>query len=74
MNILEEFWYGNIEPAEYDISSSNGIVKDGSARQSATAKTEGQATRGIKMIKLREAHFKRKLYFISQMQLNKRCC
>ena len=20
MNILEEFWYGNIEPAEYDIS------------------------------------------------------
>ena len=22
MNILEEFWYGNIEPAEYDISSS----------------------------------------------------
>ena len=21
MNILEEFWYGNIEPAEYDISS-----------------------------------------------------
>ena len=23
MNILEEFWYGNIEPAEYDISSSN---------------------------------------------------
>ena len=23
MNILEELWYGNIEPAEYDISSSN---------------------------------------------------
>ena len=22
MNILEEFWYGNIEAAEYDISSS----------------------------------------------------
>ena len=22
MNILEEFWYGNIEPAEYDISHS----------------------------------------------------
>ena len=22
MNILEEFWYGNIEPAEYDTSSS----------------------------------------------------
>ena len=22
MNILEEFWYGNIEPAEYDISPS----------------------------------------------------
>ena len=22
MNILEEFWYGNIEPAEYDVSSS----------------------------------------------------
>ena len=22
MNILEEFWYGNIGPAEYDISSS----------------------------------------------------
>lgn len=22
MDILEEFWYGNIEPAEYDISSS----------------------------------------------------
>ena len=22
MNILEEFWYGSIEPAEYDISSS----------------------------------------------------
>ena len=22
MNILEEFWYGHIEPAEYDISSS----------------------------------------------------
>ena len=22
MNILEEFWYGNIEPAEYDNSSS----------------------------------------------------
>ena len=22
MNLLEEFWYGNIEPAEYDISSS----------------------------------------------------
>ena len=22
MNILEELWYGNIEPAEYDISSS----------------------------------------------------
>ena len=22
MNILEEFWYGNIEPSEYDISSS----------------------------------------------------
>ena len=21
MNILEEFWYGNIEPAEYDTSS-----------------------------------------------------
>lgn len=20
MNILEEFWYGNIEPAEYDVS------------------------------------------------------
>ena len=24
MNILEEFWYGNIEPAEYGISSSKG--------------------------------------------------
>ena len=23
MNILEEFWYGNIEPAEYDASPSN---------------------------------------------------
>ena len=22
MNFLEEFWYGNIEPAEYDTSSS----------------------------------------------------
>lgn len=22
MNVLEELWYGNIEPAEYDISSS----------------------------------------------------
>ena len=22
MNVLEEFWYGNIEPAEYNISSS----------------------------------------------------
>ena len=22
MNILEEFWYGNIEPAEYDVSPS----------------------------------------------------
>lgn len=22
MNILEELWYGNIEPAEYDISAS----------------------------------------------------
>ena len=22
MNILEEFWYGNIEPAEYDASPS----------------------------------------------------
>ena len=22
MKILEEFWYGNIEPAEYDISPS----------------------------------------------------
>ena len=22
MNILEEFWYGNIEPAEYDVSLS----------------------------------------------------
>ena len=22
MNILEELWYGNIEPAEYDIASS----------------------------------------------------
>jgi len=22
MNILEGFWYGNIEPAEYDTSSS----------------------------------------------------
>lgn len=22
MNILEEFWYGNIEPSEYDTSSS----------------------------------------------------
>ena len=22
MNILEEFWYGNIEPAEYDILPS----------------------------------------------------
>ena len=22
MNILEEFWYGNIEPTEYDTSSS----------------------------------------------------
>lgn len=22
MNMLEEFWYGNIEPAEYDTSSS----------------------------------------------------
>ena len=22
MRILEEFWYGNIEPAEYDASSS----------------------------------------------------
>ena len=22
MNILEEFWYGNSEPAEYDTSSS----------------------------------------------------
>ena len=22
MNILEEFWYGNVEPAEYDTSSS----------------------------------------------------
>ena len=22
MNILEELWYGNIEPAEYDISPS----------------------------------------------------
>ena len=22
MNILEEFWYGNIEPVEYDTSSS----------------------------------------------------
>ena len=31
------------------VAVANGIVKDGSARQSATAKTEGQATRGIKM-------------------------
>lgn len=23
MSILEELWYGNIEPAEYDISSDN---------------------------------------------------
>lgn len=22
MNILEEFWYGNIEPADYDVSPS----------------------------------------------------
>ena len=22
MNILEEFWYGNLEPAEYDVSPS----------------------------------------------------
>ena len=22
MNILEEFWYGNLEPAEYDASPS----------------------------------------------------
>ena len=27
MNILEELWYGNIEPAEYDISSSNEYKK-----------------------------------------------
>ena len=25
MNILEEFWYGNIEPAEYDISPSKEL-------------------------------------------------
>ena len=24
MNILEEFWYGNIEPAEYDICNQLG--------------------------------------------------
>ena len=23
MNILEEFWYGNLDPAEYDASPSN---------------------------------------------------
>ena len=27
MNILEEFWYGNIEPAEYDTSSSKEYKK-----------------------------------------------
>jgi len=25
MNILEEFWHGNIEPAEYDTSSSKEL-------------------------------------------------
>ena len=24
MNILEEFWYGNLEPAEYDANTSKG--------------------------------------------------
>ena len=27
MNILEEFWYGNIEPAEYDVSPSKEYKK-----------------------------------------------
>ena len=27
MRILEEFWYGNIEPTEYDISSSKEYKK-----------------------------------------------
>ena len=27
MNILEEFWYGNIEPAEYDTASSKEYKK-----------------------------------------------
>ena len=27
MNILEEFWYGNIEPAEYDISSGKELLQ-----------------------------------------------
>ena len=27
MNILEEFWYGNIEPAEYDASPSKEYKK-----------------------------------------------
>ena len=27
MNILEEFWYGNIEPAEYDTSSCKELLQ-----------------------------------------------
>lgn len=28
MRFLEEFWYGNIEPTEYDISSKGGTRVD----------------------------------------------
>ena len=27
MRIIEEFWYGNIEPTEYDTSSKTGYEK-----------------------------------------------
>ena len=28
MRILEEFWYGNIEPTEYDTSSKEYVMND----------------------------------------------
>ena len=27
MKLLKEFWYGNIEPTEYDSDASNRVVK-----------------------------------------------
>ena len=47
MKLLEEFWYGNIEPTEYDTFACKGIQRNISLDYQEQRKASGYHTCGI---------------------------